>query len=404
MAERGISGNALAKRAYCDRALISRYVNGKQPPSVKMARRLDDLLGAGGRLAALAAPPLFNGETTPEGRARLDWAVRNPRRVDGAAVDSLAVVLAAQRRAEDSLGSAAVLQPVLAQLRAIDELVTESRGQVRPALVHVAGQWAQFAGWLHTNTGHPAQGDASLSKALLWAVEAGEPDLISEVLSFQGHAAWVAGHPGPTVGLSQAAQRDPGVFPGQLAISAAQEAKARAMMREPGDVGRLLDQADEQAAAAAARPQDSPPWLYYHSPGFFALQRGLAYSYLADQPQYRSRAIAAIQVGHAQLPDGEQGSEWAAEYLTYLADLHALDGDGEQASAAALQAATVARRARSVRLLRMLAPVCARLAARWPSDPDVAALTEALRLPPRTPIRGAPPVIDRRGAFALQAP
>ena len=73
------------------------------------------------------------------------------------------------------------------------------------------------------------------------------------MLSFQGHAAWVAGQPGPAAGLSRAAQRDPGVLPGQLAISAAQEAKALAMMRDSGNVDRLLDQADEQASAAAVR-------------------------------------------------------------------------------------------------------------------------------------------------------
>jgi transcriptional regulator with XRE-family HTH domain len=379
MAERGISGNALARRAFCDKGLISKFVNGKRQPSAKLARVLDDVLGAGGRLAALAAPPLFNGETGPEGRGRLRWAIQNPRRIDGTAVESLAAVLAAQRRAEDSLGSAEVLRPVLAQLKAIGDLVAESRGPVRPALVHVAGQWAQFAGWLHTNTGSPAHGDASLSRALLWAVEAGEPDLISEVLSFQGHAAWVAGQPGPAIGLSRAAQRDPGVYPGQLAISAAQEAKGLAMMRDSGDVDRLLDRADELAAAAAARPEDSPPWLYYHSPGFFALQRGLAYTYLADQPAYRARAAGALEAGHLELPEGEQESEWAAEYLCYLADMHALGGDAEQACAAALKAATVARRARSVRLSRMLAPVHARLAARWPGHPEVEALAEALR-------------------------
>ena len=379
MGQRDISQRALAARVPCDRAYVCRLANGKQRPSRRMAAVLDEVLGAGGALAALGVPPLFNGETGPEGRELLAWAVQNPRRIDAVAVESLAAVLSAQRRAEDSLGSAEVLRPVLAQLKAIGDLVTESRGPVRPALVHIAGQWAQFAGWLHTNTGSPAHGDASLSKALLWAVEAGEPDLISEVLSFQGHAAWVAGQPGPAAGLSRAAQRGPGVYPGQLAISAAQEAKGLAMMRDSVDVDRLLDEADEQAAAAEERPEDSPPWLYYHSPGFFALQRGLAYSYLADQPLYRARAIAALETGHAKLPDGEKQSEWAAEYLCYLADLRALGGDVEQATAAAMQAATVARRARSVRLLRMLAQVCARLAARWPSDPGVAELAGVLR-------------------------
>jgi Helix-turn-helix domain len=55
MAERGLGVRALARHVPCDPALISRAVNGKQPLSPQIARRLDDVLGAGGELADLAA-------------------------------------------------------------------------------------------------------------------------------------------------------------------------------------------------------------------------------------------------------------------------------------------------------------------------------------------------------------
>lgn len=75
MAGRGISGNALAKQVPCDPALVSRYVNGKQRPSAKMARLIDKALGAGGELAVLAELPQadLNG-----GILALDSAVRRP--------------------------------------------------------------------------------------------------------------------------------------------------------------------------------------------------------------------------------------------------------------------------------------------------------------------------------------
>jgi hypothetical protein len=126
-------------------------------------------------------------------------------------------------------------------------------------MVHTGAQWEQFAGWLFANTGQAAEGDRCLSQALQMAVEAGEVNLVSEVLSFQGHAAYVAGNPGPVVGLSQAAQRDRSAYPGQLAISAAQEAKGLAMSGDAHDVDRLLDQADALAAAAAEHREDAPP-------------------------------------------------------------------------------------------------------------------------------------------------
>lgn len=54
MAERGLSTYAAARLVPCDPSLISRYRSGRQEPSQRMARRIDDVLGAGGQLAALA--------------------------------------------------------------------------------------------------------------------------------------------------------------------------------------------------------------------------------------------------------------------------------------------------------------------------------------------------------------
>jgi hypothetical protein len=367
----------LARAASYDPSHLSKVLNGRKPHPPQLAARLDDVLDAGGKIRQAAA--VFNGSLAPDQRDRLDWTARKPRAADMAAVEALADVLAAQRRAEDCLGSEAMLRPVRAQIAVVEDLVSEARGKVRPRLVHVAGQWAQYLGWLYANTGSQAKGEDRLRQALQWATEAGDVNLISEVLSFQGHAAWIAGQPGPLIGLSQAARRHASAYPGQLAISAAQEAQGRAMTGDAHDVDRLLDEADELAARAREQPDDAPPWLYYHSPGFFALQRGLAYRYLASDPAYRTRAEAALAAGHAQLPPGDQSSEWGAEFLVYLADVHARGGDLEQACAIALVAATAGRQMDSARLLGMLRRLRAGLAARWPDDPRVAELAEALR-------------------------
>ncbi len=57
MDERGFSGKALARKVPCDAAYVSRLINGKQRPSRNIARRLDEILGASGALAALAPVP-----------------------------------------------------------------------------------------------------------------------------------------------------------------------------------------------------------------------------------------------------------------------------------------------------------------------------------------------------------
>ena len=76
VARRGISGSELACQVPCDSALISRYLNGRQPPS----RRIDDVLGDDGKLAALA------GSATPA-----------HQREEAAADDELAAIELAQR-------------------------------------------------------------------------------------------------------------------------------------------------------------------------------------------------------------------------------------------------------------------------------------------------------------------
>src|SRR5260370_35009409 len=66
MDEREISGRALARKVPCDPGYVSRLASGKQRPSLRIARRLDELLGAGGGLAP--APPRRPGhEPGPRG-------------------------------------------------------------------------------------------------------------------------------------------------------------------------------------------------------------------------------------------------------------------------------------------------------------------------------------------------
>jgi transcriptional regulator with XRE-family HTH domain len=374
LSERGISLRQAARLAHYDPSYLSKVLSGTKPGSPELAAALDEILGADGVLTALAS----GGQDHDDARA-LGWAAANPRHIDQAAVDALAGLLASQRRAEDCLGSKAMLRPSAAQMTTIENLVREARGPVRPRLVHVAGQWAQFLGWLYTSTGDHGNGGAWLRQALGWAVEAGDVNLIAEVLSFQGHAAYVASQPGPVVGLSQAARRDAGAYPGQLAISSAQEAKGRAMTGDVRDVDRLLDEADELAGRARERPADAPPWLYYHTDGFFDLQRGEAYAWLAADQHYRARGAAALTLGYAALPASARESEWGAEYLVRLAAIHARGGDLEQACAVALTAAVIGRRLSSDPLTGQLQRLRASMARRWPHDQHVAELADALR-------------------------
>ncbi|HET8684090.1 MAG TPA: helix-turn-helix transcriptional regulator [Micromonosporaceae bacterium] len=136
----GLSVRAFAGRAYVSRSYISELENGRKPPTVAIARRLDDALHAGGELAGLVTLAAPDGVTRDD-TDRLAYAVQHPRRLDVATIDVLATLLAGQRRLEDVLGAATVLTPVAAQVAMVEELVDGARGLLRPRMVAVGAEW-----------------------------------------------------------------------------------------------------------------------------------------------------------------------------------------------------------------------------------------------------------------------
>jgi hypothetical protein len=377
LAERGISLREAARQSHFDASYLSKVINGHKPGSAYLASVLDVVLSADGKLTALAPPPVPPGGTGPEARERLAWAQRHPRRIDQSVVDSLAALLAAQRLAEDTLGSAAVLQPAAAQLAVVEGFAREARGAVRPAVVDIAMQWAQFTAWLHTSARDLKGARALWSRTLELAAEAGDATMIATVLSFRGYMAWLAGEAGPVIGLAQAAQRDPVVAVSQRAYGASLEARGHAMTGDADATERKLG----DLAALTGRldlPGGQRPWSYWFTPQWFDCQRGITLGYLAHIDRFRAEAVGALTAGYEGL--GADGvSEWGIGYLVHRAEAHARGGEVEQACADAMQAVPVAQRTDSASLRGHLARLLAELTTRWPDDPRVAELAEALR-------------------------
>ena len=98
MADRGLGVRAVARRVPCDPGLISRLANGRQRCSPGMARRLDEVLGAGGELVTLAAGPSsgrpFAGTRRPSRAVEaLQVAAGADGNVPGFAEDGLAELI-----------------------------------------------------------------------------------------------------------------------------------------------------------------------------------------------------------------------------------------------------------------------------------------------------------------------
>src|SRR5260370_1712489 len=402
MAERGASERALARQVVCDRSYIHLRKHGKRQPGARMAQRLDEALDAGGELAVLGpykgparrsvlaggvlaggmlalADTLLFGGVADEDRDRIGWTARHPSQVDAATVDSLAGVLAAQRCAEDCAGPLAVMTAVLAQLAVIEDVVRKARGTVRPTLINVAQQWAQFAAYRARDTGDVDGDRARLSQALEWAQELGDRTMTDTVFVQRGNMALLAGEIGTVIGLAQAAQRDPTVAVGQRADAADLEARGYAHTRDTAAVERKLGEAAEMAEQLTGRALRRHPWLYWMSPDYFQCARGATFALLSADPRYRERAVQLLEDGYARLPGDQRSSAWAARNLAHLAAVHTVSGDADQAATVALQCAEIARVTASARLAAMLVSVYHRLRDRWPGHPRVADLGEALR-------------------------
>src|SRR5215467_1322569 len=91
MAERGLGVRALARQVPCNHALVSRLRSGEQVSSAAIARRLDEILAAGGRLVSAVGKENAWETLAPE---------------DAAVVSGSALLRAIARVTLDDLGAA----------------------------------------------------------------------------------------------------------------------------------------------------------------------------------------------------------------------------------------------------------------------------------------------------------
>ncbi|RGC66954.1 Helix-turn-helix protein [Micromonospora sp. MW-13] len=313
----GLSLRQLAPLVLSSRGHLHDLETGRRRPTVELAARLDDVLDASGFLSGMLHP-----SPAPRDPERLAYAARHPRRVDPATLHILAELLAAHRRLEDTLGSTPLLPTIRTQLDLVTTLVVEVAGALRPQVVDLAAQWAQFGGWLFAAGDRRRVASRWYGTALEWGTEAGNADMIATALSMRGHLAWSERRSGPLIGLSAAAVRQP-ASPGVRAIAAQQQARGHALIGEAEAVTDLLDQAVELNEAASQAPDREPPWIYFHSAAYLAMQRGLAYRLLG----WDAQAIEHLRLGLAGLPAESAGAAWTGPYLLRLAAALADTGD-----------------------------------------------------------------------------
>ena len=311
----GLSQPELARRVPVSQPSLSRYESGRQAVDVAVAARLDELLDAGGQLAALAAPADAVEVLSGDERDRLAYVTDRPRSIDSQAVRSLAVVLAEQRRLEDRLGAGAVFDSTNGYVRLVERLVPDAGGTLRPAVVELAAQWAQFGAWLHVAVDELPGSARLLDRVTEWGLEIDSVDLVATALSMKGYHAYKTRRLGAMLGLSRAAGRDPRVSPGLRALAAQQQARAHALLGEGEATDRALDEATE--LVGRTEPGHGPPWVYFFGPDYLRMQRGRAYRYLGR----RDESAELLAAGLDALPAELRNAEWTRTYEADLAEV-----------------------------------------------------------------------------------
>ncbi|SFD41138.1 hypothetical protein [Streptomyces aidingensis] len=328
----GYSITAAARELSYNRAFLSRVLNKKQQPSLRLARMLDDLTESGGELYRLAsdersdspAPDVvraLGNSSRTGGRpdaatsscdrgARVKAVMERPSRLDKQTVAALADLLKSQRRLEDAIGPAALIESATAQLANVGSLARAARGPHRQALVAVAAEWYQYVGWLNAALRNDERAVTLLTQAEELSDEADDGVVAAVAVSFKGYVARQQGNFRRVVRQSHAALHAPGAHPTQQVYDTIQAATGYADLGDHKTARRLL----AEAVHASEEAGDPPDIVYWYTPEFFRMSIGMVSLSLGD---YAS-AAAALSQGLAGLPADQRTAEWTQEYRTAL--------------------------------------------------------------------------------------
>ncbi|MCO6010039.1 helix-turn-helix transcriptional regulator [Actinoallomurus purpureus] len=314
-------------------------------------------------------------QRTPDDEERLIRAARNPSRVDAAVVADLSGTLAGQRRIEDMIGSAAIIEPAKEQLKLAVRLLREARGSLARDLAATASETSQFNGWLHTATGHHDAAGALYDQALRLGIQAGNADLTATALSMQGHLAWVTGDIGSMAALSNAAVAM-ATATGTRTVAIQQRGRALAIMGDKSGALHAVGEAEQ--VITSGKSGDDPDSLYFYGPEILRMQRGLILAYLADDPTAYLRAANTVSDAIEALPSAVRDSEWVAWYGVRAAAAFAAGCEPDAASMGLRQAHAIVAATGGLKTLGEVARVHARMAAKWPTNPRVVEVGEQI--------------------------
>jgi transcriptional regulator with XRE-family HTH domain len=287
-ADRGLSLAQLAQRVPCNRAYLGQLEHGERRPSPQLAQRVDDALGAGGSLLALAAPRSNQPQNVGVGDELDDEfeALELSRRI--AASDIGATTLAGLEEAADrfaiayqSTSPAVLLQDVRRYLRYVGQLVDKPATLDQRRRLLVVGAWLSLlAATIDIDLRQRPAANARLATAASLARETHHTEIGAWCLETRAWDAVTDGRFRLAVDLSRAAQ-DLAPQTGSAFIQAtAQEGRAWARLGDRTDARKALGRVERLVSPLPV--PDQPEHHFRYDPAKQVAYTVTALSWLAD--------------------------------------------------------------------------------------------------------------------------
>jgi transcriptional regulator with XRE-family HTH domain/tetratricopeptide (TPR) repeat protein len=370
MAERGIGVRELARQVPCNAGHISQLRHGQKRASPQTAKRLDEVLDAGGTLIALTAS---SSSRRASGFAGASDSVDVPVPVDHAMrihvrgfspvqLDELIGHLDDQWhslvKTDNLLGPRHAMGAVHAQLNVIEALLRSARPPARQLVLRLGAKYAESTAWLHEDCGDMAGARYWTGRSMEWAVEGDDRLMVSWTLFRRGQHAAAARDAAQVAGLAAAARREAGgaATGPMLASILQQEAHAHALDGSEAECHNSLDRAHRLAAAPDDPGDASNGHGSFCTAAYLEMQRGACWLMLGDP----AKAIGALKTAIRSLPPAYRRDRGVA--FSHHAAALAAAGELAEAATVAVQALDIARDSGSERIARMVAGTAAVLA------------------------------------------
>ncbi|WP_433064393.1 helix-turn-helix domain-containing protein [Dactylosporangium sp. CS-033363] len=343
--QRQTSYRALAARVHHGKTHVHDLATGRKAPTADVARRLDEALGAGGELVALAAASAPPGNAPVDGPDAEFEALELARRIEASDVsdgtlhrleqvaDHMAMAYAGTPPAE--------LLPRVRQHIAYVTTLNEARMTLaqRRRLLVTGGWLALLAATLHVDLRQGDAAEAWLATAEQMADHAGHDEIRAWCLETRAWDVLTAGRYRDALELSRRAQAIAPAGSSALIQATAQEGRAWARMGAAAETRRSLEQVTRLVSNLAT--PENPEHHYRYDPAKAISYTATTLSWVGDPAaeDFARHAIAELEAAPGGVPRPRRVA--SARLDLGLALLAA--GRPDEASAEALTAVTSGR-------------------------------------------------------------